>query len=629
MVTIIVVAVAVLALGGLVYWSISKNKQAKPAPQPVPEPQVPPEPQPPVAAPVPIEPKPLPKVEAPTTGDTRRYVRVIKGGSIQANGLYNLRVELRQGDTLLDSVVAVSGGPRTQFFRYASQGKAQSMEPIPECYYNLGMPEWKGARNDFSKSWGPGLGPMWEPINPTVSMERGDFGFHFDENQAEAPGSAGCIVFQNKEYLKTFVSWFDDPRTAPKLLVVNWGLGSVETKGMGYNSYGQKFDPHELTPWEQLVAGLKKKDLEFNAIKSIVLAQWILESGRGTSDLAKKFFNFGGIKYREELISKLPGASKILYKANDGEDYYFALKSPEQYVDLYFAFIGRSIYNGWREAAAKGPEAYIRFIAQCGYMGGPSAPQADKDAYVMKILKLWPEAQLLLGEVKPTPVPQEPGTPAPADGKKDLVGLKWAIDVGHGMYAEEGGGDYDPGACNNGYTEFALNKTQGLEIKRLLELRGAKVDVYCYEKGMTNERLTLGHKGEKGKGHHGFTSLHHNALDGRGPLDANYSCAMLALETDGRKRHTSLDLAFAKAVASELGKVMGYGLPSGGILRRGLGLFYNRMATWSDCKVACLVESYFIDANALQGKDMTVLSKKAAGAIANAIANFSIQNKLF
>lgn len=796
----------VIAVIGVVFWFGYKTPESVAKKPQIPE--LPPEPQPSTNAPIRVEPL-ISKVEAPSTGDTRRYIRLIKGGSKQPNGLENLRVELRQGETLLDSVVVISGMPLTQYFRYASQSKPGSLEPIPEGYYSLGMPQWKGTSGDYSKSWGAGLGPMWLDVTPAQPMARGDFGFHFDENMKEDPGSTGAPAFQHLPYFKTFISWFDNPKTAPKLLVVNWGLGSVETKGMGYKSYGGSFDSHELTPWEQLLSAVKKRKIEFPELKSIALAQWILESNRGTTKLASDYFNFGGVKYREELVSKVPGATKVWYTAHDGPDWYFHLKSPEQYVDLYWAFIERAPYKGWREAAAKGPEAYIRFIAQCGYMGGPGAPQAKKDEYADKILNIWPEAKRLLGEVKadkPKPLP-EPELPKPAgftpemfveqyraefkargtdaktgptfyklgargpdhydcstsiayiyvkngmlkrangtvisvdafragevdpaylddnpnfrvlgkdepikvadailigpednpehwmsvsevvpggekqanwvknrlmevkgsadgksfaetlnkakygslklhrvvrfkgfeaaaaplptlppEGPNDLRGLRVAIDVGHGMYAEERGGDYDPGAVANGYQEHNINKLQAFEIEKILEARGATVNIFCYEKGMTNQRLTLGHKGEKAKGHHLMISLHHNALDGRGPLDANYSCTMLAVESDGRKRHKPEDSVFATMIARELGKVMGYGLPSsGGIIRRGLGIFYNRVETWPEVKAACLVESYFMDANALQGKDFNVLSKKAAGAIAKAIADYAKLNKI-
>ena len=53
-------------------------------------------------------------------------------------------------------------------------------------------------------------------------------------------------------------------------------------------------------------------------------AQWMLESGRATSILARDHYNFGGLKWRKEMV---PYATKIKYVAHDGEDFYckFAL----------------------------------------------------------------------------------------------------------------------------------------------------------------------------------------------------------------------------------------------------------------------------------------------------------------
>lgn len=412
---------------------------------------------------------PKAEVQAPVAGgvtDKRRYIRVIKTDSKQANGLYNLSYELREGDTLIDSVMGVSGQGYAQRFRYASQGVAGSMEPIPEGYYTLGMPEWANGKNNYSASWGAGLGPMWVAITPAQKMARGDFGIHLDENVKTSPGSAGCVTVQSVDLLKKVVSWFSNPQSAPKLLVVNWNLGSVETKGMGYKSYGAKFDPDN----------------------------------------------------------------------------------------------------------------------------------------------------------KPTiPAPK----PNPVEG--DLNGLQVAIDVGHGMYGEEGGGDIDSGAVANGYEEHNLNRIQAFEIEKLLEARGAVVNVYCYEKGMTNERLTLGHKGEKGGRHHIFISLHHNAFN----KSAQYTICMLADESDGRKRHTAQDAVFAQTLAASINKVLGFGLAGDkGLVRRSLGLFYNRMTTWPECKAACLVESYFIDDAKLKGQDLNALSLKAAGGIAEGIASYAKSAKL-
>lgn len=42
-----------------------------------------------------------------------------------------------------------------------------------------------------------------------------------------------------------------------------------------------------------------KTCIPYATLKSVTTAQWALESGRGTSDLAVNHLNFGGLKWRE------------------------------------------------------------------------------------------------------------------------------------------------------------------------------------------------------------------------------------------------------------------------------------------------------------------------------------------
>jgi uncharacterized FlgJ-related protein len=51
-------------------------------------------------------------------------------------------------------------------------------------------------------------------------------------------------------------------------------------------------------------------------LKVATLAQWIVESGRGRSKLARDYLNFGGIKYRERMVGH---AEPVDYRGADGE----------------------------------------------------------------------------------------------------------------------------------------------------------------------------------------------------------------------------------------------------------------------------------------------------------------------
>lgn len=142
-------------------------------------------------------------------------------------GLYKLKLSIVKDGLEHDSILVCSGSPRKQTFRKAlnDNSVSGSLEPIPEGKYNVGNIEWAGTNGDWNASWGAGLGPVWISIIPTVHMNRGDFGFHMDDNILSSPGSAGCVVFRTVAEMKKFLTWFEG--TAPSQLIVNWNLGSV------------------------------------------------------------------------------------------------------------------------------------------------------------------------------------------------------------------------------------------------------------------------------------------------------------------------------------------------------------------------------------------------------------------
>jgi len=117
-----------------------------------------------------------------------------------------------------------------------------------------------------------------------------------------------------------------------------------------------------------------------------ILAQWALESNWGKSKLAQHHKNFGGVKYRESLVGQ------GFYTFTEYEDWegkkdrYFSLESEEEWVRLYFAFINRSIYNGWKNHQDSG-SAYMKFIALKGYCGSMAgfSPDEVPNAYASKI----------------------------------------------------------------------------------------------------------------------------------------------------------------------------------------------------------------------------------------------------
>ncbi len=138
-------------------------------------------------------------------------------------------------------------------------------------------------------------------------------------------------------------------------------------------------------------------DIEFPHLKAITLAQWVLEAGRNPSDLAREHFNFGGLKWREEMRAtsgnSLGAATPVEYCAHDGCELYCKFTSLENFIRGYWRFIGRSPYRGWRKHNQTA-EDYIRFI---GSIYTPTVGYADT------ILNILPETEALLAKVQANP----------------------------------------------------------------------------------------------------------------------------------------------------------------------------------------------------------------------------------
>ena len=142
--------------------------------------------------------------------------------------------------------------------------------------------------------------------------------------------------------------------------------------------------PDYSTKFHTLVNEYADLQIEFPELKDISLAQWILESGRGSSDLAELHNNFGGLKWRSEMAGF---ATPVHYVAHDGPDTYCAFASERDFIIGYWRFLDRPPYKGWRNQAGS-DETFIQFI---GKIYAPSSP-----SYAEKVLNLRAEARDLL-----------------------------------------------------------------------------------------------------------------------------------------------------------------------------------------------------------------------------------------
>ena len=184
---------------------------------------------------------------------------------------------------------------------------------------------------------------------------------------------------------------------------------------------------------ERLAAAYRGHTLPHPKLKAATLAQWLLESGRGTSALARDHLNFAGLKWRAEMA---PFASGVDYAAHDGANAYCRFASLENFIAGYWAFLARKPYAGWLRFADD-PAGFVRFI-------GPIYTPAP--GYADRVLALIPEAEAMLG-----------GPPA------DLGIL--VIDPGHGGTAKLPGSSPNNATSVSGVAEKTLTLDFGFVLR--------------------------------------------------------------------------------------------------------------------------------------------------------------------
>ena len=170
-------------------------------------------------------------------------------------------------------------------------------------------------------------------------------------------------------------------------------------------------------------------------LRAVTFAQWLLESGRATSDLAKFHYNFGGLKWRKEMAGY---ATKIEYEAHDGADFYCKFATLESFINGYWRFLERAPYSGWEDHVGSGEE-FIKFI---GPIYTPSNGYADN------VLALVPEAEQILASAAITPA----AIAAAAATKLGTI----VLDAGHGGTTTVGGSSPNNAISVSGVKEKKL-----------------------------------------------------------------------------------------------------------------------------------------------------------------------------
>lgn len=298
----------------------------------------------------------------------------------------------------------------------------------------------------------------------------------------------------------------------------------------------ERRDSMSATEFITKMAPLAVVDMRKSGVlASVTLAQAILESGWGTSELAVNACNFFGMKaslsgntwpsewngdtYTKETKEQKP----------DGE-YYTVMAAFRKYQDAAASVADHSAYltgamNGSRKryeglAGEKDARKAITIIKDGGY-----ATSLD---YVEKVMKIIETYQLTAYDAGKEEV----------EGMKDI---KIMLDAGH--Y-----GKYNHSPANAAYYESDFTWKFHLLLKAELEKRGIKVGT---TRNTQANDLELTTRGKKAAGYNLFISIHSNAVGSGVNNSVDYPVAITMVNDD----KTTIDEE-SKAVGERLAQVV-------------------------------------------------------------------------
>jgi len=332
--------------------------------------------------------------------------------------------------------------------------------------------------------------------------------------------------------------------------------------------------------WKEFIKAVRNHKFKHDFFREVVLAQAIVESGRGTSKLAKHFGNFLGLKFR---VSLNDFGYQHYYETSSepsGGANFFGFRTYESCLKCWEAFLYRKednyipypLVRSENKEVMKDAVSFIKYIAPI---------YCTNSAYKDKLLNLYlPEARNLLG--------------LPSNHKK----YKILLDPGHSEKRVGARGQ------SSDIQEEDLNRLQALIIKSYF----AESNVECTIYDPLNDDLW--DIGQHANSYDMFISLHHNAFDGDN--EDEYSCVMVH-----KKYAKDKSKDFARLCASSLAKALNSKLYNkDGVYEASLSVLNSAERV---CTGACvLTESYFIDAYSDKEKTKK-LSSKAAYAICSAI----------
>ncbi len=140
----------------------------------------------------------------------------------------------------------------------------------------------------------------------------------------------------------------------------------------------------------------KISDINRQILKEVNLAQWLLESARGESELAVNANNFAGLKWRDPDMKGFAEPLKMKVPSEPKEVEFCKFPDIDAFIIGYWKFLTRSPYKGLEEHTNT-PENFLGFLKSKGYSTDPN--------YVSKVVNLLPEAQKLLANAERLVIP--------------------------------------------------------------------------------------------------------------------------------------------------------------------------------------------------------------------------------
>ncbi|MFM1815651.1 MAG: hypothetical protein RLZ98_2346 [Pseudomonadota bacterium] len=205
-----------------------------------------------------------------------------------------------------------------------------------------------------------------------------------------------------------------------------------ESGADGGRASGEELDLRIGPEFMALLRAYRDAEIEFPQLKDITFAQWALESGYGTSELAVRHKNFAGMKWRRDMAIY---AREVFYRpAHDPKDSaYCGFASIEHFIKGYWHRLDirslpyATLNGGWRTQAST-PESFIDFIGPIwAPSGGDNSPL--NNGYIKKIKKV--QAQLKQAGLLPSQAPvshgaREASARAPSTRAMSIVAAKYA-----------------------------------------------------------------------------------------------------------------------------------------------------------------------------------------------------------